>query len=196
MKRIISLVILLLLLTSCGGSETPAATNAPAPQQTEAAPEAPTPEAPTPETPAEADAPNADGYIFVYNGENVYLAENMDTVLAKLGEPRTTLEEPSCAFPGESDRVYGYAGANIYTYPEDGVYYVHTVNYMDDSITTPEGIRLGDSLEDVVAAYGDGYTEDNGQYTYTKGDTFLRFLIQDDMVILIKYGLTEYMDVM
>jgi hypothetical protein len=191
MKKLLSAAIALFLLASCGGSETPAATNVPSPAE-DVQPEVTT----APEAPAQAEAPNADGFVFGYNGESVYMAEEMDAVLDKLGEPRTTMEEPSCAFPGENDRVYGYSGVNIYTFPDDGVYYVHTVNYMDDSITTTEGIRLGDSLEDVVAAYGDGYTEENGQYTYTKGGTYLRFLIQEDVVGLITYGLAEYMDVM
>ncbi len=65
---------------------------------------------------------------------------------------------------------------------------------MDDSIATPEGIRLGSSLEDVTAAYGEDYTEEMGQYTYIKGETYLRFLISDGEVINITYGLKEYME--
>jgi hypothetical protein len=178
----------LFLLTSCGGNEQPAPTG-PAAQT-----EAPVVNAAS-EPQVESEGPNADGYIFVYDNENVYMGEDMSAVLTRLGEPKTALEAPSCAFPGEIDKVYGYAGANILTYPDDGVDYVYMVNYMDDSITTPEGIRLGDTLDDVTAAYGDGYTEEMSQYTYTKGDTYLKFLLADGVIISITYGLTEYMEV-
>jgi hypothetical protein len=188
-KKVLLFIATLVLLASCGdgGQPNPANTTT----QTEA-PEA----SGEPETQAAPEGPNADGYIFVYDGVNVYMGEDMSAVLARLGEPRTALEAPSCAFPGEIDKVYGYSGANILTFPEDGVDYVYMVNYMDDSIETPEGIRLGDTLDDVTAAYGGGYTEEMAQYTYTKGDTYLRFLLNSEgFIISITYGLTEYMEV-
>jgi hypothetical protein len=189
MKQVLLMLAALVLLTSCGGSEQPAPAN-PATQT-----EAPDANAAS-EPQVKSEGPNADGFIFVYDNENVYMGEAMSDVLTRLGEPKTALEAPSCAFPGEIDKVYGYAGANILTYPDDGVDYVYMVNYMDDSITTPEGIRLGDTLDDVTAAYGDSYTEEMAQYTYAKGDTYLRFLLgSDGYIISITYGLTEYMEV-
>jgi hypothetical protein len=192
MRHIILMLAALILLTSCGSNAQPNPTN----PQTEAPAASTGPEAQAePVQQASTEGPNADGYIFVYDNKNVYMGEDMSAVLTRLGEPKTALEAPSCAFPGEIDKVYGYAGANILTYPDDGVDYVYMVNYMDDSITTPEGIRLGDTLEDVTAAYGDGYTEEMSQYTYTKGETYLKFLLADGVIISITYGLTEYMEV-
>jgi hypothetical protein len=195
-KKVLFLFTAMVLLASCGGSGQPNPANTTTQTETPEANDEPEAQA-IPEQQAAPQSPNADGFIFVYDGESVYMGEDMSAVLARLGEPKTALEAPSCAFPGEIDKVYGYAGANILTFPDDGVDYVYMVNYMDDSITTPEGIRLGDTLDDVTAAYGGGYTEEMSQYTYTKGDTYLRFLLDGEgFVISITYGLSEYMEVL
>ncbi len=196
MKKVMLMLAALLLTASCGANESPGLIITPEVSPM-IYPTAAAGETATAAGETATEAPNADGYVFVYNGESVHMNEDMAAVLEKLGEPKTKLEAPSCAFPNEIDRIYGYAGANILTYPDGGADFVHTVNFMDDSITTPEGIRLGDSLADIEAAYGDGYTVKLSQYTYGKGDTYLRFLLDgDNTVISITYGLTKYMEVL
>jgi hypothetical protein len=58
---------------------------------------------------------------------------------------------------------------------------------MDDSVATDKGIYIGASLEEVIAAYGDGYTEESGEYIYTLGESTLNFLLEDDYVSAITY---------
>jgi hypothetical protein len=132
---------------------------------------------------------HTDGYTFEYKGATVYMDEDIAAVFEKIGEPRSTFEAPSCAFDG-IDRIFGYPGADIHTYPANGRDLVYTVNFKDDSIATPEGVYLGGSLADVLDAYGEGYEQELGMYTYTKGRTYISFLVEDGEVILITIGLT------
>ena len=131
---------------------------------------------------------NADGFVFEYGGSKIYMDEDMAGVLARLGEPRNVFEAPSCAFDGV-DRVYDYPSIDIRTYPEGGTDFVHTVNLRDDGVTTPEGLYLGSGVDEVLAAYGNVYTLEMGLYTYEKGETYLSFLVENDEVISITYGL-------
>jgi hypothetical protein len=96
---------------------------------------------------------------------------------------------PSCAFDG-IDRIFSYPGADIHTYPRDEQDFVHTIHLKDDSLSIHGGIRLGSDIAEVISAYGNGYEESLGLYTYRKGDTYLSFMTDESgMVILISYGL-------
>lgn len=141
----------------------------------------------TPENAAQAK--NADGFVFEYNSIPLYMDEGMTDVLQKLGEPRKTFEAPSCAFDG-MDKIFSYAGIEIRTYAEEDVDYVFMIDLKDDSVVTSEGIGLGNSLDEVLSVYGDTYEQELGLYTYAKGNTYLSFLIEEDEVKAISYGLT------
>jgi hypothetical protein len=112
--------------------------------------------------------------------------EDINDVFADIGEPRKTFEAPSCAFDG-IDKIFSYPGFDLHTYPKGGNDFVHTINFRDDSVATAEGIVLGSGFADMLKAYGDGYAQDLGMYTYGKGETRLQFLIVDDLVDAIMY---------
>jgi hypothetical protein len=65
---------------------------------------------------------------------------------------------------------------------------VSSVNLLDDTVTTKVGLYLGASLDDVFDAYGNDYTEENGFYTYTQGDSKLTFVVENDVVSAITYS--------
>ena len=50
---------------------------------------------------------------------------------------------------------------------------------------------LGSARSEVVAAYGDSYTEQNGNMVYTKDKTELRFRFDGDSVSAIEYWAIE-----
>jgi len=119
----------------------------------------------------------------------IEMDQDVKLVLAALGEPLGEFEAPSCAFDG-IDRIFGYSDIQIHTYPVGNSDNVHTISFLNDSVRTTEGgIRLGSGLQAVLDAYGDDYVLDSGMYTYTRGKTTLEFLVEDDTVVNVIYGL-------
>ena len=107
-------------------------------------------------------------------------------VLAALGEPQSYFEAESCAFEG-LDKTYTYSGFVITTRPEGEKDYVNSILLTDDSVTTPEGIFIGSSGDDVIAAYGQSPAGFATLLTYTKNGTVLNFVLSEDKVISIEY---------
>ena len=127
-----------------------------------------------------------DLFIFTSNGVEVKMNAEADPIVEALGEPVSSYEAPSCAFQG-TDYIYTYDGFQINTYPLNDVNYVSSVVLISDAVSTPEGLEIGGTLEDMVAAYGEDYTEEYGMYTYTRGDSQLAVLIGDGAITSIEY---------
>ncbi len=132
------------------------------------------------------EAVSLQGYLFEVNGVSIGIYEEAKPVLEALGEADSYFETPSCAFVG-MDRQYTYGSYMLTTYEEDGQEYIYDIYFLDDKISTPEGIRIGSTLEEVIAAYGEDYTEDFGMYTYRKERSKLQFLVVDEVVTSVDY---------
>ena len=52
-----------------------------------------------------------------------------------------------------------------------------TIN--DDSVSTAEGIFIGNTVDQLKAAYGEPKENDGTTYTYEKGTSVLVFLVDD-----------------
>ena len=128
------------------------------------------------------------GYVFAASGVTVEVDADMAPILQALGEPASYFEAASCAFEG-LDKIYTYNGFEIDTYPAQDKDLVSAVVLKDDSVTTAEGICIGDSLEKLIEAYGEG-TQENGMVVYTKDGMKLCFILQDDSIISIEYRST------
>lgn len=126
------------------------------------------------------------GYSFEDSGVNVYMNTDVVSVIDTLGEALHYFEEESCAFKG-LDKTYAYPGFEITTYPLDGKDYISTVYLTDDTVSTPEGVYIGSTVDDMIEAYGNDYTETSGSYTYIKGDSKLQFIVADDEILSITY---------
>ena len=125
-------------------------------------------------------------FVFVYNNTEVAPHAKMAELINGLGDPTTYEESESCYYQG-LDKDYTYPGFKLRTYPMNGVDYVLNICFVDDSVTTPEGIMLGSSRDEVIAVYGSSYTEQNGSKVYTIGKTELRFRFSDNGVTAIEY---------
>jgi len=136
----------------------------------------------------EDDAHSPDAFVFTFRDVVIEMNKNVTYVINQLGEPDGVFEAPSCAFDG-IDRIFAYGTAiQIYTYPLGDNDYIHTVAFFDDTVRTTDGrIRLYDTVEAVINAYGDDYEYDTGMYTFTRGRTVLEFLTADGVVIGISY---------
>lgn len=139
------------------------------------------------ETEDETAPQTEEGFCFKVN--DVVIPMNVDAapIIEALGEADSYFEAPSCAFQG-LDKIYSYSGFEINTYPNGEKDYISSVYLKDDSVETDKGICIGSTLDEVIEAYGDDYTEKSGEYVYTSGQTRLSFLIGDGCVSAITYS--------
>ena len=126
------------------------------------------------------------GFYFVYAGVRINLNDNMADVLAQIGEPIAMFESPSCAFDGV-DRIFYFDGFIIDTYPCGDNDYVLSIVITDSSLLTPEGIGLGSSFDNMVAAYGNDYENMLDLFSYIKDGVRLSFLFEGDEIVDITY---------
>lgn len=133
-----------------------------------------------------SDEETEDVFAFVYNGTEIKLHAEMAPIVAALGEADNYFESESCAFQG-LDKVYTYGSVVINTYPEEKVDYVFTIELKDDTVETKEGIYIGSSKDDVIAAYGTPTSETDTAYIYVKGQSQLNIIFENDAVLNIIY---------
>ena len=111
-----------------------------------------------------------------------------DAVIEKLGDPIDLVETPSCGGGEEPDREYTYAGFKFNTVNENGLNKIVKIVLTDDSVSTPEGISIGDGRDAVIEVYGDNFTENaSGTLIYTDGEVSLMFGITNGCVRAIHY---------
>lgn len=178
MRKILLFIFVVILFTGCGTNDEPSDinNNNDLPVQTDN------------ETDDKEDVsvkePN--GFSFKQNDVSIYMNTDVIPAIDALGEYQHYFEAESCAFKG-LDKFYTYPGFEITTYPLDGKDYISALNLMDDTVSTPEGIYLGATVDDMIAAYGSDYVESSGSYTYIKDDSKLQFIVMDDEIISITY---------
>lgn len=126
------------------------------------------------------------GYVFVYEGVTVAVDAPAEETVAKLGEPVSYFEAASCAFEG-LDKMYTYNSVEIDTYPTDNGDRISNILLKDDTVETPEGVSLFETKADMIAAYGENYTEENGMIVYAKDGMKLCFILEGDEIVSIEY---------
>lgn len=135
-----------------------------------------------------ADHPDAQegNFSFSYNGTAITLGAEAAPILDALGEPRSYTEEPSCAFDG-MDKTYFYGSFYLSTYPMDGGDHIYRIWFVDDSVETEEGIRIGSAREQVEAVYGTGSIGQDNTCIQDRGDSRLTILLTEGVVSSIQY---------
>ena len=108
---------------------------------------------------------NENDMIFVHNGVSYPISTDAAPLLKLFGSDYETIEAPSCSFEGE-DKQFIYDFATVYTYPMDGVDLINEIYIYGGDFKTNRNIKLGDTLEAVIEAYGEGGFEDGSSYVY------------------------------
>ena len=126
------------------------------------------------------------GYTFFSNGVNISVDVDMEEIKDALGEPKSVFEEPSCAAQGTA-YLYSYSGYEINTYPDGDKNRIAYILLKDDTVSTPEGIDLSMTKEDVIAAYGEDYQGDDKKISYEKDGMTLNFMFDGDNMVSIEY---------
>ena len=128
------------------------------------------------------------GYLFKSGDVEIKVGGDANAAVSALGEAQNLVETPSCGGGAEPDREYTYAGFKFNTVNENGVNKIVKIVLTDDSVSTPEGISIGDGREAVIETYGADYTENaSGTLVYTDGVSQLMFGITDGSVSAIHY---------
>lgn len=125
-------------------------------------------------------------FEFEIRSQTIVIGSEVKNAIQNIGTPLTQFSSPSCAFTGD-DTVYDYGSYQITTYDANGTEIFTGVYIMDTSISTKEGVKIGDLLEDMKRVYGEDYVENYGAYTYTSGRTDLSFVIVNNVITSISY---------
>ena len=83
--------------------------------------------------------------------------------------------------------VFEYDGFEIGTYFDQEVEKIFFIRITNNEITTDEGVKLGDSKEQMIKVYGKDYKTENNKYIYKIDNTSLSFTIDNDIIIEIEY---------
>ncbi|MBQ2901481.1 MAG: hypothetical protein IJA07_01620 [Agathobacter sp.] len=134
----------------------------------------------------ENNAADEASYVFTYDGMEISVNEDIESVVSKLGEPVAYYEAASCAFDG-MDKFYTYSSFQLDTYPKDGKDMLASIYFKDDLVKTTEGISLYMSKDDMLKAYGEATTVNGNEYTYEKGNGCLYFIVENDEIVSIEY---------
>ena len=127
----------------------------------------------------EAEKSEVSVYTVKCNGINIELGKNAEDVLEELGEPQSSNYVASCGENMGEQWVYSYSSLLVYTLKDGDKEIIDAVKLRDDTGATTKGIRLGKERSDVIDAYGDKYTEDNGRLLYTNGTYVIEFSLDD-----------------
>ena len=148
-----------------------------------------------------ADNVFEDGFNFAYNGTKIYLGDYAENILTQLGPIIDFYEyEEGCV--GDFNSIvkrYMYEKFDLVTRlenreDENEKECVYSIEFYDDSISTVEGLYIGQSYDDMVSIYGPNYQERQGFvkiYSYLKEGTSLSFGIKNDIIIRILYEIAD-----
>lgn len=126
------------------------------------------------------------GFTAVINGTEIKIDAECDPIIEKLGTPKETFEAPSCAFEGKS-YTYTYDGFKVETYPNNNVNHVYAVMLTDATQKTAEGLAVGASSADIIAACGEATVQTDTLIVYAGEGVDLQFFLEDDKATSIVY---------
>ena len=121
------------------------------------------------------------GELYYASGDTKFgIMDPAEEVLNALGEPvNGTFESDSCAYQGK-DYFYYYDGFEVMVNDVDGVKRITGITVADDTVQTPQGLKIGMKLEDAQALLTGEYKQVGDVYKYTQGSTVLKLAVGDD----------------
>ena len=135
----------------------------------------------------------AGGYAFEANGVTLLPDMDIDTVLDQLGDANSVFESESCARQGTA-YLYNYGDYEIETYPDGDVNRIYYISLLTDMVSTPEGVDLSMTKDDVIAKLGEPTETTDNALIYQKdgSDSKLKFIFEDDeTMVSIEYDSKE-----
>ena len=136
---------------------------------------------------AEAEKQEEEMYSFVVNDVVITPGAEAEDIIAKLGEPNSFYEAPSCVFSGK-DKVYSFSGYDVNTAPYKGKEVIVGVFFNEDGeAKTAKGIGIGSSLQEVKDNYGEPQKENAGQMIWENEEVEFSIVAINDEVTAVSY---------
>ena len=130
-----------------------------------------------------------EGYFVMINDVKIRPNADLNLVLSKLPSDYIYFEAPSCAGIGMAKNyTFNNGSYVISTIPLGEKDLVSNIVFFNDSISTPEGIFIGSSVEDVKKAYGEPTSDIDNTFTYELNDTMLVIVTDGTTVTSIVYN--------
>ncbi len=135
------------------------------------------------------EEPNPEGVadeVFSFQADGVTLTPGTPFDPTVLPDAENIYTVPSCAVEG-TDNVYSYSSFEVTAYDDGEGEVIYSVYLTDPNRTTTEGLAMGDEAGRVTALYGEDYAEDGTSMIYTRGNTQLIVILQEETVVSIEY---------
>ena len=130
------------------------------------------------------DKAASENYVFTYKGVNFII--NTDIDVSSFADSDYDLDQvASCAGQGLASQ-YSF-GSTFFVETDVGSDVIVWIKLFDDTVSTAEGVYIGQTVEDVKAVYGEPSTSTDYLMVYTKGTSELRFEVADGKVTSINY---------
>ena len=93
-----------------------------------------------------------------------------------------------CALYG-FDHVYTYDDIEIVANinEEENYELIYSVYFLNENVSTPEGIHIGSTVSELIDTYGENYDEFNGVYTYNGVGLYMQVQTKDNIITSIEY---------
>lgn len=134
----------------------------------------------------EEEIPVNMGGSFAFTAKDVKLVPGEDFDGNALGSARSVFQVPSCAIEG-TDNVYNYDTFEITAFDDGSGEVIYSILIIDPELSTEEGLALGDDIQKVESLYGTSYVEEGASRIYTRGETQLILIVQNESVVSIEY---------
>lgn len=136
------------------------------------------------ETSKVGEEQSKEAFVFKTADKEITLGEEFS--IEKCGKENEYSEIASCAFEG-LDKTYKYDNYEITTYPDNNKDKILSIYFLDETVSTTEGVKISDSYDDMVNAYGTNFEKESNKYTYKKGKTSIEFFVENEVVTSIEY---------
>lgn len=125
-------------------------------------------------------------YYYEHEHQKIYIAQKIDEAVAILGDNYEYFEAPSCASDG-IDMFYYYQNLTVMANEVNGEKLVAQIYFKNDTVATPEGIRISSPYADVVSQYGTDYNMNGTALEYSDKNTLLVIDVKDGKAASIEY---------
>ena len=132
-----------------------------------------------------ANAASVKYYVNV-GAVKVELGADAEGIISALGTPKSTEDKGNCGGQGTLT-MYAYASVTVYVLDTGKSKTIDQITLLDDSVSTPEGIKIGSAQSDVKTKCKTPTKSTDTYYTYTSGNNNLKFNFRDGSVSEINY---------